>query len=553
MNRRAILSAGAAALSYSSAWAFAGFPGAIQVYEVEKFGARGDGNKTNTASIQSAIDAASGAGGGVVVLRTGDYLSGGLVLRSNVIFYLGANASLRGSKNLSDYESQSGPDPHSDANTRHLIFARDADNVVLCGPGRIDGQGPAFWIRRARQEIRQNYWKESVSNNWMPHEGNARPSPMLEFVNCKNLRIEGITLANSPGWTMRPIGCESVFISGIRIRNPVYGPNTDGIDITCCQNVFISNCDISTGDDAICLKSENPYGEVSPTQNITVSNCVLTGCCNGLKLGTATKGTFKNITFTNSVIYNEPVALNARVIAGIAVEMVDGGSVEGVLVSNIRMQNVRTPFFIRLGNRSSGENLLGTLRGVMFDNIHATGAILTSSITGLPGHNVEDVSLANVYVETLETGNTEWATRRVPELPKAYPEARMFGRLPCYGFYCRHASRLKFHNVQVRALRLDMRPMIMCDDVQDLDIFGLVGSTPGAKAPLIFFRNVRRGFVHGCCAPPNVGTFVTIAGQHSSEISLVGNELAGTLHPTNVVEGAPVDAISEIGNRVVHK
>ena len=123
---------------------------------------------------------------------------------------------------------------------------------------------------------------------------------MVEIFNCKNVRVEDVTFENASGWTFRPIECDTVIIRGLKIRNPVIGPNTDGIDLTCCRNVSISDCDISTGDDAICLKSEGPYGVMGLSRNITITNCVLTCCCNGLKFGTATRGGYENITFTNS-------------------------------------------------------------------------------------------------------------------------------------------------------------------------------------------------------------------------------------------------------------
>ena len=149
---------------------------------------------------------------------------------------------------------------------------------------------------------------------------------MLEFAYCKNIRVEDVTLTNAAGWTMRPVACESVYIRGIRVRNPIFAPNTDGMDLTACRNVFVSDCDIATGDDAICIKSENPYGEMLPTKNITVTNCVLSTCCNGFKIGTATHGVGENIVFSNSVIYNDDITpLNERATSGIALEMVDGG------------------------------------------------------------------------------------------------------------------------------------------------------------------------------------------------------------------------------------
>lgn len=293
---------------------------------------------------------------------------------------------------------------------------------------------------------------------------------MIEIAECKNVRINDITLRNSPGWTLRPVACDSVFIHRIKIRNPIYGINTDGIDPTCSQNVFISDCDINTGDDNICLKSENPYGQMRVSKNIVITNCILSGCCNGFKIGTGTRGGFENITFSDSVIFNNDVPLKERLVSGIAIEMVDGGWVDGVLVSNIRMQNVRTPLFVRLGNRGSGQERKtpGKLRSVMISDVHATGAILTSSITGLPDHPPEQITLANVRIETMEQGKAEWTKSAVPELPEKYPAARMFGRLPSYGLYIRHAAGVQIDGLQVHSKAEDPRPMLTCDDVQDL-------------------------------------------------------------------------------------
>ncbi|MGH9665613.1 MAG: glycoside hydrolase family 28 protein, partial [Bryobacteraceae bacterium] len=355
-----------------------------------------------------------------------------------------AGATLRGSTDLADYTLHEGPPRGSDANQQHLIFARGSEDIAITGRGVIDGRGQSFWARSGRPEPKpEDLWRDVATYDWKKL---ARPSPMVEIVECRNVRIEGVTLKNSPGWTLRPIGCDSVFIRGIRIRNPIYGPNTDGIDPTCCQNVFIADCDIATGDDTICLKSESPYGgDVRVSKNITITNCVLTGCCNGFKMGTATRGGFENITFSNSVVYNDDVPLNQRVIAGIAVEMVDGGWVDGVAISNIRMQNVRTPIFVRMGARHGH----GRLRGVMISDVHATGAILTSSITGLPGQEAEDVTLSNIRIDSVEGGKSEWAALDIPERPGSYPEARMFGRLPAYGLYCRHVKGLRLSQVRI--------------------------------------------------------------------------------------------------------
>jgi len=355
-----------------------------QSFNIVDFGAQPGGRILNTRSLQDAIDHAFEAGGGTVSVPPGIFLTGGLVLRSRVTLYLQAGAVLRGSTDVNDYEYHAGPPQEGDANGRHLIFARDAEDIAIIGQGTVDGQGSAFWHRKGRPKPRpEEMWGDVIAWDYEPAT-QRRPSPMLEFAYCKNVRVEGITLTNAAGWTMRPIACESVYIRGIRVRNPIHAPNTDGMDLTACRNVFVSDCDIATGDDAICIKSENSYGEILPTKNITVTNCVLTTCCNGFKIGTATHGVVENIIFSNSVIYNDAAApLNERATSGIALEMVDGGMLDGVTISNIRMQNARTPIFIRLGKRTLGAG--SYLRNVMISGVNATGAIVTSSITGVPG------------------------------------------------------------------------------------------------------------------------------------------------------------------------
>jgi hypothetical protein len=533
MHRREFLTVASAALAARGV-----LHGQAARFDVRKYGAQGDGKAKDTAAIQRAVDECTAAGGGMVYLSPGKYLSGTVVLKENVTFHLEAGATLLGSTDLADYRHESGPPKLGDANGKHLLFAREAKNVTLSGAGVIDGQGHAFWVPSGRKTPPpEDGWRDVATYDWKPLD---RPSPMVEFFGCTNLRIEDVTLANASGWTLRPIECDTVVIRGIKIRNPIIGPNTDGIDPTCCRNVFISDCDIATGDDCICLKSEGPYGRMGLTKNITITNCVMTCCCNGLKFGTATRGGFENITFSNSVIYNEDVALNARVIAGIAIEMVDGGWVDGVAISNIRMQRVRTPIFVRVGARREG----GRLRGVMIDNLHATGAILTSSITGIPGHAVEDVSLTNIRIETDEGGKAEWAGRPIPEVEKAYPEARMFGRLPSYGIYVRHAAGVKLDNLRFTTARADQRPAIHCEDVDELRVDRLDAAAPDSREPLVRLVNTRHAVLDGCVAPKMAGPAVEISGAESGGIRLLANDFTRAAKAFDIKGGTPGDAVS---------
>jgi hypothetical protein len=514
----------------------------VPVFNILQYGALPGGKTVNTKQIQSAINDANGQGGGTVYVPPGTFVTGGLVLRSHVTLHLEAGATLSGSPNVSDYEYHQGPPVESDANGRHLIYARDCVDLGISGLGIIDGSGSAFWARRdRRQPASDELWRDVIAMDWKPATA-QRPSPMLEFAYCSNLRITDITLSNAAGWTLRPVGCKTVMIAGIRVQNPVYSPNTDGIDICCSENVFISNCDIDAGDDAICLKSENPYGPELLTRNVMVTNCILTTSSNGFKIGTGTAGVFENIVFTNSVIYNNDVPFNYRVIAGIAVEMVDGGSIDGVLVSDIRMQNVRTPIFIRLGHRRTNPKTF--LRNVVIRGVDAVGAIVTSSITGMKDTPVESVSMTDVRIRTVEGGARDWGRPELPELPTDYPEARMFGRLPSYGIYLRHAKHIRLRNVEIISEKQDFRPSLFCEDVTDLVVAGFETACPAGHNPVLEMRNCKRVFIGGSRAPEGSELFMLIDGLASDGISLAGNDFSGAKQIYSCVNGASESKVS---------
>lgn len=458
----------------------------LPLFDPMQFGAKGDGRALDSKAINAAIDACARGGGGAVNLRPGIYRSGTVVLKSNVTLYLEAGSTLLGSADLHDYSempgsSRNGPNP------RHLIFASDAEHVGLAGPGLIDGQGRNFWEPSGKEPLPpEDAWADVVARYWKPKES-GRPNPMLEFVNCRFLRIEDVRIENSPGWTLRPVNCDNVTISRIAIKNPVFGPNTDGIDITCCQNVTVSNCSVDTGDDAICLKSETPYGgEPRLSKNIEVTNCHLTTCCNGFKVGTGSEGGFENISFSNSVIHNDAVEFRERVISGVALEVVDGGWIDGVVVSGIQMQRTRTPIFIRLGNRKRTHDYpQHGLRNVTLEDIQASGALLASSITGINGTEVRDVTLTKIRVDNELPSRPEWVGRSVPEKDNGYPEAKMFGMLPASGLYVRHVRNLRLNDVQFSAPAGEARPTVIFDDVIGARVYGLESTPVSGGMPVV--------------------------------------------------------------------
>jgi len=545
-----MMTAAAAAVVTPGAASRKKLDGSLPLYDPLQFGAKGDGKALDSPAINAAIDACNRAGGGMVYLHSGVYRSGTVILKSNVTLYVEASATILGSVDLDDYTAMPGPPINGDANQKHLIFARNATNVTLTGPGRIDGQGQNFWEPSGRAPLPpEDQWADVVAHAWKK-KTTGRPSPMLEFVECRWLRIEDLRIENSPGWTMRPYNCDNVYISGIAVKNPVYGSNTDGMDITGCQNVFVSNCSIDTGDDAICIKSEAPYGgEPRVGKNIVVTNCVLTTCCNGFKLGTATEGGFENITFSNSVIYNNDVPFKNRVISGVALEVVDGGWIDGVVVSGIQMQRTRTPIFIRLGNRRRPFDFpQHGLRGVSIENIHSSDALLASSITGLPGMEVLDVTISNIRVDNVLPCLPQWVGRSVPEVPKTYPEARMFGMLPASGLYVRHVRGLRLDDLVFSATASEARPTVIFDDVVGARISGFATTSIASTQPILQLINTSDVWISGGSSPAGTAVFAGIQGSSSANILLSDNDLRYAQKPLEFADNASPKAAMLSGN-----
>lgn len=225
------------------------------MFDVTTFGTRGDGKTLDTAAVQAAIDAAAKEGGTVLV-PPGTYLCGTIHLRSRVTLHLAQGATILGSPNLSDYVAHSWGH-HDDRTPFHLIFAEEESHIAITGEGTIDGNG-------------QHFKKETRKHDWAFYaEIPMRPSPMVEISRCTDLRIENIHLTRPGGWTLHLHDCDRAVIHGITINNSIFWPNSDGIDLTGCQDTMISNCFIHTGDDAIALKTTI---DSRACERITVTN-----------------------------------------------------------------------------------------------------------------------------------------------------------------------------------------------------------------------------------------------------------------------------------------
>jgi hypothetical protein len=420
-------------------------------------GAAGDGVTLNTAAIQRAIDLCHAAGGGRVVIPPGRFLTGTIHLRSRVNLHLESGAVLLGSTDrAADYPVQPPSAYRSlhDVNGfRSLIYALGQEDVSVTGAGTIDGQGGEF--------------------AYGGHDKDGRPRILL-FISCKRVRVENLRLQNSAAWMAHFLNCERVQIRGLDVWNHC-NKNNDMLDLDGCREVTVSDCISDTDDDGITLKSTGP----APSENITITNCVLSSRCVAIKAGTESTGGFRNIAISNCVIKPTKSARHFFGVpegaSAIALEIVDGGVMDGVLISNISVEQTLSPIYIRLGNRARPHTAgapvpgVGSLRNVMIQNLRATGAgALGQSITGIPGHLVENITLSNIRIQLAHAGEKDDLGKVLEEKESAFPEPIMWGRLPVHGLYLRHVRDARLFDVVIEPAEGEPRPTLYAEDTPGL-------------------------------------------------------------------------------------
>ena len=389
-----------------------------------------DGEAPATAALQAAVDKVSASGGGTVRVPAGSYVTAGLCLKDNVTLLLEENAVLLGATNHLAYAGR----------PLAVVSATGAQNVAVVGKGTIDGRG---WAS-LRRDGAPHRWKDCF------------------FFRCRGVRMEGVRLVAPASWTCYFKECDGVVARGVTIHGHV-NFNNDGFDID-SKNVLIEDCTVDSDDDAICLKSDNPD---FVCENVEVRNCRLSSNCNFIKFGTASHGGFRNCNIHHcTLIASQTSVLRKWVglpgvtdkctgLAGIALEMVDGGVMENVHVHDITMlDGVQTPILVRLARRRTHKSgAKSFLRNVLIENVTSktTASIIASSITGVPGLRPSGVTLRNLDLVVKGGGRAADAVAKIPEVEKCYPENRMFGKpLPAYGFYVRHADGVRFENVRLR-------------------------------------------------------------------------------------------------------
>ena len=503
------------------------------VYDVRDYGAKGDGKTPCTKAIQAAVDKCAATGGGTVYLPPGKWLSATIYMESHVTLFIDSGSTLLGSRNKDDYGRPPGnsrDDSKQSFSYRSIIAGADLQHIAIQGRGIIDGQGSAF------------RWK-----------GGGRPKAIY-LENCRDVLVEGLRMRNAGSWMQHYRSCDRLTVRDISVFNHA-SYNNDGLNIDSCRDVCITGCMVDSDDDAVVLKSLS----LKPCENVTISDCAISSHCNAIKMGTESGGGFRNITITNCAIcsprYSKVTYGRQRGLAGIALEIVDGGILDRIAISNIAIKGVSVPIFMRLGNRArqyeqgTPEPGVGKFQNVVVSNIVATDtSSIGCSITGLPQHRIKNVSLSNISLGFEGGGTRQDASRQIPEKEKSYPESTMFGTLPAYGFYCRHVKGLKLKNVVLQTAGPDRRHALVCEDVEDAEIDALDAHYAKGGCAMVRLTNVKDVLVSGCRPKKGTDLFLGLKGSQSRRVLLMGNDFSGVDKIAEVAPDVPETALVKKAN-----
>lgn len=446
----------------------------LGVYNVKDYGAKGNGIQLDNAAINRTIDSCAAHGGGQVVVPAGTYLCGSIRLKSNIDLHIMAGAKIKGAPESMDAydkpESFDGVEYQDGGHTyfhNSLIWGEKISNVSITGQGLIDGSGLT----------KKDTEKAGVVKGGSIGTGDKSIALKL----CRDVLIRDITICHGGHFGIIITGCDLVNIDNVTIDT-----NRDGIDIDCCRFTTVSNCKVNTPhDDAIVLKSSYALKKYVACDHILIDNCIVTGykegtfldgsyipeevgwVCGRIKLGTESNGGYRNITISNcTCIYS----------SGLALEEVDQGKMENIVVSNISMSHVHHyPIYITTGCRNRGPKEckdVSSARDIQISNVTIDDADSLSGIqiTGMKAYPLKNIRLSNIQIRYRGGGNLSDGQKKLKELEQDYPEPRFLGRCPSYGLFARHVEGLDLSHITFLTDKPDYRPAIILDDVKDANV-----------------------------------------------------------------------------------
>lgn len=479
-------------------------------FNVKDYGASGEKGEIATAAIQRAIDACHESGGGTVYFPGGDFTSGSIELKSFVTIHLSAGATLYASKDTADYTFFS-----THQRRLILIYANSAQRIGIVGKGRIHGQAkrsyePLKKVDNFIKEITEEAEKAGVEMKMY-----YKVDPIIRtvtFEKCQDITIEDISIIESSSWLLDIKWCDRIFIRGAYLESSLEsGVNADGIDIDGCTDVVISDCIIITGDDAIALKANKTPEPQRNTENVTVTNCIVTSTSTGLKIGTETYGNFRHITFSNCVVRNSN--------RGLSIVVRDGATVENVIFSNITIETNRKhfnwwgngdPIWLVLKQRYPGRSKMGVIRNVLFENIIAHGQG-TSKVEGFSGTEKQP--------EPRRLENIQFRNVQLFMYPEEYKDKRA-----THGFEAHHVDGLTLENLEISWTTDRTEPKwqngAYIHEVNELRIDGFIGrhGLLNKNDPTIHLKNIQNALLQQIEAKKGAKTLVYLSGNKTESI-----------------------------------
>ena len=428
----------------------AGFIGAppSPVFDPRNYGAMGNGTTNDAGAIQRAIDAAAGTGGSVV-LTGGTFLSGTLMLHSNMTFFIDSSAVLLGSTAVADYPVLTPSTGNTQLSNcqRALLYAANTTNLAIDGGGTVDGQGDAF-------------------------SGVEATRPMLIWsVLSDHVTVQNLYLRKGAVWSLVTMETDHVLITNVNVQSD--NITHDGIDIVDGTDITVDNVAVRSGDDAMCLKSGVRRGiDTMVVRNSIFGGSGTSGGSNGIKFGTATYGAFTNITVQDTYVKDVQYA-------AMAVESRQGSDVSAIAFQRIELANTGAAFFVYLAQQATTHPVgdvpkLGSIDGVSFTDIAGStaawsnsphqGALITGHIFNNVTYPITNLAFTNVAI-TFDGGLGSVPASPPEATPNQYPESNMFGDLPAWGYYLRHVTGVTFTGMTSNAAATDVRQKLVTEDV----------------------------------------------------------------------------------------
>lgn len=491
-------------------------------YNVITYGAKNDSSKLATLAIKNAIEAASKKGGGTVYFPAGKYLTGPIHLKSNITIFIDAGAELHFSDDFDNYlpmvkSRYEGVDVTSFS---PLFYAYKADNIAIIGRGIIDGHGKKWWdfVEGYKEGQPRSKWQlkfdELNKEILLPDDpkqmkrGFLRP-PFIQTMHCKNLLIQGITIRNSPFWTVNPEFCENVTIHAVSIINPKsFAPNTDGINPESCKNVRIADCYISVGDDCITIKSgkDEPGRKMAvPAENYTITNCTMLSGHGGVVIGSEMSGDVRKIAISNCVFDGTDRGIRIKTARG------RGGIVEEIRVSNIIMKNIRDQAIVLDMQYAKTNPEPISERTPRFRNIHfsnLTGKVNQAGfLNGIEEMPIENVSFNDINLDAKT------------------------------GFTLNHANKIEFHNVTINT---EIGPAIKAFKINYLIVDGVKTFSPLANSATVDLKDVTDAYIYNAFPIKSEAVYLRVSGAATKDITLGTNNFKNIKNAVKREEDVPV-------------